>query len=148
MRIVRQIIIFTFLLFIISTSRGSVYYFTDSGNIHYIGKFIQIFEDNSGLLTFEQVRNSEKFEISKDDIPNFKITKSTFWLKVELENETYDPTVILTLAYPVLDCVEFYAPDNAGHYTVEKTGEQLPIAKRKFHNQNFIFDLNIPHGES
>jgi len=147
MSIVHRAIIFTFLLFAVNTSKGSIYHFSDSGNIQYIGKFIQIVEDSSGVLTFEQVRNSGKFEKSKDDIPNFKITKSTFWLKVEIENETYDPTVILTLAYPVLDDVEFYAPDNNGHYTVDITGEQLPITKRKFHNQNFIFDLNIPHGE-
>jgi signal transduction histidine kinase len=98
-------------------------------------------------LTFDQVRTQGKFEPSTDQVPNFKITNSVFWLKIELNNQTYDPKVFLTLAYPPLDQVTLYAPSGNG-YVVDGSGEQVPVSSRRFQNQNFIFNLNIPHGNT
>src|ERR1700733_8703044 len=109
MKIVHRFVVFIIFIFIANSSIGSIFYFQDSTQTKYVGKYVQILEDSSGSLTIDAVRNSGKFTDSKDNILNFKITNSTFWLKVDIANDTYDPNLLLTLAYPMLDNVEFYS---------------------------------------
>ncbi len=147
MRIVTNLLFVILLLFAPIGSKAGIFRFTDSTTTHLIGKYSETFEDTSGRMTIEQVRAATGFVQSKDDVPHFGITKSICWLRFDIENETHDPRVNLTLQYSALDGVELYTLNADGSYTKEITGEYHPITLRKYPNQNFIFDLVIPHGE-
>ena len=146
MRLINYFVVVILLLCSSDSYGENVFRFTDSTQTHLIGKYTETLEDPTGKLTFEQIRNSGNFKASPDDVPHFGITKSACWIRFEIENDTYTPSVLLSLQYPALDYVELYSLNANGTYSIDTTGEYRPITKRDYDNQNFIFDLNIPHG--
>src|SRR3954469_7660819 len=123
MRIVKYFAVIILLLFVSHCSYGGLFRFTDSTKTHLIGKYTEILEDPAGSMSFEQVINAKNFTASKDDVPHFGITKSTCWLKFEIENDTHKPLINLTLQYPALDYVVLYTVARNGSYTIDTTGE-------------------------
>lgn len=78
-----------------------------------LGRYVDIFEDPSGTLSFEQVQAvGEQYAASPTDTPNFGFTRSAYWYRLSLSNPTdADPALsqwVLEMRYPVLDHVDFY----------------------------------------
>lgn len=108
-----------------------------------IGNKVLILEDKKNKSTFDEILNSKKFIKSIQTVPNFQISKSTFWIKFTIKNNTFLRTLLIELPYPTIDSVTFYAPYVKNTFTIEKTGEFNPFYLRPYHHQNYLFDLNI-----
>jgi len=117
-------------------------------NILSIGSQIQILNDKTNSLRFEDVLKSEHFIQSKENVPNLGITQSTHWIKFSIKNELVNRRLLLQLQYPIIDEVEFYAPSKNNTYSKIITGELQPFSNREINNQNYLFYLDIPSGES
>jgi hypothetical protein len=55
----------------------------------HLGKNIELFEDKSAKLSFEDIRKpsySQKFTLSKEETPNFNMTRSAIWCRFKLLN--------------------------------------------------------------
>lgn len=146
MGIIRILLVFVFTFMLIGHSSARVIKVGESRTISVIGNQVEILEDPSGKLSVDQVLNSPNFKLSTSDVPNFGITKSTYWLRFELLNETINNFVFLTLQYPLIDNVELYTIDTNGSVSVTVTGEKQSISERKIPNQNFVFQLFNPKG--
>ncbi|PQJ11375.1 hypothetical protein CJD36_006125 [Flavipsychrobacter stenotrophus] len=144
MKTIYSLVVFAVSLFVYSAAKGQAFVYTDSNQVNIVGKYVGVFEDPTNQLTFDEVRLADKFKPSEKEVPNFGITNSTYWLKLEVENKTTDPRLLLTLSYPQLDEVDFFKPDSNGAYREIKSGEQVEISKRIYSSQNFIFNLNLP----
>jgi two-component system NtrC family sensor kinase len=110
------------------------------GNI-VIGKNVEILEDSTNRLDIETVREFGKFKPSASDVPNLQLSKSNFWLRFKIKNESSNDQLMLSVEYPTLDVCEFYYPVN-GRYQEVKLSDRNPFNKRKYQHQDFLFDIN------
>ncbi len=108
-----------------------------------IGKDVAILEDTSNKLDINAVRKSTKFVQSQTQVPNLQLSKSDFWLRFSIKNESKSNEMLLNLEYPTLDLCEFYYPVN-GVYQMQRLSDNDPFSKRKYKHQDFIFDINSP----
>jgi signal transduction histidine kinase len=122
------------------------YSYTDTKQLSIIGKHFEILEDTSGKMTFGDVLVTKGFQLNKAEVPNFGITNSAFWLRCIVSNETQERDLFLNVQYPLVDHVLLYLVDSAGNYSVDTSGEMVPVSERKFTNHNFIFKLSIRPG--
>lgn len=139
------LIVFTFLL---QHAYGQeVIRYNDINKIQQIGGGVQILEDPHNAYSIEDILSSDKFVNSTQEVPNFEITPSTYWIKFNIANNTENDKLTLELAYPTIDSVTFVRVYPDGGYTATYTGEYIPYYDREYENQNYIFDLDIPKGE-
>jgi len=121
--------------------------FVDSRKIQDISSSLLIFEDKSGIMSFDDIV-SKPFEKTNKQIPNLGISKSTFWIKMCISNYSNSNSLILNLSLPTLDFVEFYVPDENNNYKNTTMGEHLHFSQRKYEDPDYIFDLSLISGKS
>lgn len=109
----------------------------------YIGKSLGILEDKTNSLSIEQVLSSNKFVVSKQQVPNLGISNSSFWLKFDIKNESDGEGILLEIANPLLDVIEFYEVNSGRVLSGMKMGEYLPFDQREFDHPSYIFSLKI-----
>jgi two-component system NtrC family sensor kinase len=107
-----------------------------------IGDHVSILEDPGNHLTFQTASVSSGYIPSKAQVPNLNLSKSDFWLKFSIKNESSENHLLLTLEYPTLDVCEFYYPLN-NKYLIQKANDTKPFNDRKYKHQNFVFDVYI-----
>jgi signal transduction histidine kinase len=121
--------------------------FVNSKKIQDISSSLLIFEDKSGILSFDDVVN-KPFEKTNKQIPNLGISKSTFWVKMCINNYSNSNSLLVNLSLPTLDFVEFYVPDDSNNYKSIVMGEHLHFSERKYEDPDYIFDLSLTSGKS
>jgi len=104
---------------------------------------ISFIEDKNGQLKFEDVRKSTHFKPVGKDVPNFGITSSAFWLKLEIKNLTHKEVYRLQISQPALDEITFYQRNKNGSFDESKAGEYLPFNAREFFDPNYIYGLRL-----
>ncbi|WP_373387256.1 7TM diverse intracellular signaling domain-containing protein [Pseudomonas alcaligenes] len=121
-----------------------------------LGPHMQVFEDVRGDATIDQVSSAAldgSFRTNGKPVLNAGYSRSVFWLRVDL---LYKPRQLdehkhwlLELAYPPLDHLELYLPDGAGGYRLAgRTGDALPFSSRQIKQNNYLFNLELPPGQS
>ncbi len=121
-----------------------------------LGRAIQVFEDPTGDATIESVSaaaHAGAFRSVPAGTFNAGYSRSAFWLKVELTYRPIDASIhndwLLELAYPPMDHVDFYVPDADGNPgRVWQTGDMLPFSSRQFAQNNYLFQLDLPAGQT
>jgi len=108
-----------------------------------IGKNVWVLEDANHTQTIQSVMNAKGFVQSKTDVPNEQLSKSDFWLKFSIKNESDNSHLLLSLEYPTLNICEFYYPVN-GQYQLLHYSDKFVFNNRKYQHQNFVFDVNLP----
>ncbi len=106
-----------------------------------------IYEDSTNNLSINQILKKD-FIPSKSEVPNLGITKSTFWVKIPVTNKSKSNFLILNLSLPIIDYVEFFHPTSDSQFSKTISGEEIPFANRKHSDPYFLFDLDIPNGQS
>ena len=120
-----------------------------------LGRVMQVLEDPSGNLTIAEARSAalaSRYTPHDKDTLNAGYSRSAFWLKVDLHYLPKDPqalrTWLLELAYPPLDHLELYVPDDTGAYRLAgRTGDALPFASREIRQNNYLFNVDFKAGE-
>ena len=105
--------------------------------------YLELKTDSLGI---EQVAGME-FNPVRDDVPNFGISSSTFWIRVHLENRTTQTQYLLQVAQPILDFIEFYDPTDSG-YRIIQVGEDREFGERPYYDPNYLFPFDIRPGSS
>jgi len=126
----------------------SIAEFSNSENIIGLGKYVQILEDKSQKLTFQEAISSNQFVVSKEQILQLGITPSVFWIKIQIKNSSSSESLLLRLEHPLMDEVVLYTPLSDGTVSEEKLGENKIFSERKYKHQDYIFDIHIPKGET
>ncbi len=120
--------------------------FDNATKVQKINNNIYVLEDPLSSMLFEEVKN-KKFSKSELNVPNLGVSKSTFWIKFAIKNETNDEKLLLQLSYPLMDVADLYLPDENGCYHKTVAGDRLPFSERKYKNQNFIYDIFLPKNQ-
>jgi signal transduction histidine kinase len=112
-----------------------------------LGLHLGVLEDPTGRLGIEDVRSPEaQFVPATHEMPGFGFTQATLWVRLTVRNAS-DAKVpwLLELAYPHLDVVELFIPDDAGSaYRSRLTGDSRPFSERDLRTRNFVFTLEEP----
>lgn len=134
------------LLFFFNSTANTIE-FNGTNEAIFIGSNLLIYEDPFDTLTINDVKN-KKFFPSQSKIPNLGISKSAFWIKFSVKNNSDDENLLLELSLPFLDQIEFYHPNLKNGDNLKILGEIFPFSQRTYEDPNYLFDLIIPSGKS
>lgn len=113
-----------------------------------IAREVDYIEDRKGNLDFKDIVHSDRFIPYQKEVIDFKVSKSTFWLKFTVVNVNNPNSILLEIIQPLLQCADFYYPDTANHYQLIAAGQKYHFSSRKYRQSaNFIFDLGIKPGD-
>ena len=132
---------------IIVLAQGKVVVYSDN-NQHKNISPIKVLEDPNNSLTIDQVISSQEFKLTSQEIPNLGISKSAFWLKFEILNNTTNSNLNLILEQPNIDLVELYKISSTEKHQKVRKGEHEDFYHKNYQHPNYIFDVNIPKNES
>ena len=111
-----------------------------------IGREIEVFEDKTASLPFEVVHLRSdidaRFTQSIQPNPNFGVTASVVWARFTLQNKS-SQKLYLEISEPVIDSIDIYRIDANNKITHKKSGVYVPVSKRDFHTNFYLFDLNL-----
>lgn len=120
---------------------------TNSEKLLKLEKGLSIFVDNTAKMQFSTIAN-QKFEASKDKVPNLGITSATIWVKLDILNHSDTENLFLLVEQPSIDKVSLYFTAKNGKWRKISLGEYKKYTERIIDNPNYIFPLDIPMGKS
>ncbi|MEA5403992.1 7TM diverse intracellular signaling domain-containing protein [Arcicella sp. DC2W] len=116
-----------------------------------IGREIEIFEDKTASLTFEEVSKRPDigayFRRSLQINPNFGVTSSVIWARITLQNKT-SQNLYLEIAEATIDSIAFYKIDATKKVSFLKSGTYVPIRQRDVETNFYLLDLNLAPQET
>lgn len=105
---------------------------------------IYFLEDKEGKLGFADVLGQAgNFKPVEKDVPNFGISASTYWLRIQVQNKTHHEKYLLQIPAPNLDELELFQVDNTGNVKYQRGGEYLPFYYREFSDPDYIFRIKL-----
>ena len=104
---------------------------------------ISYLEDKKDSLDLKGAIQSNSWQASKAGILNFGVTKSTYWVRILLQNNTAETKWILKVAQPILDEVHFIDADSGKIISERITGEEHPFSTRLFNSTDYLFPLDF-----
>ena len=121
---------------------------TDSTSIISIGNQIDILEDRSGKLSFQQIVSPQyqaQFKKSTQVVPNFGTKQTSVWCRIKIKNVSHKDWVF-NVDFPNLHSVILFQP-SGDNYVKEESGRSFSFNERKIKNRSFLFALQIKPGE-
>ncbi len=134
-----------FFLFLISFGEARPLVLKDDGKLSYnLGLYIDILEDPTGKLNINDITGPEwapKFKESTQTVHNLGFSKSSFWARIHIQNQTKNQlTWLLSQNYYQQDEVKFYR-FKEGLWTETFTGDTLPFSSREIDTKSFTFKI-------
>jgi signal transduction histidine kinase len=115
-----------------------------------LGRHLEILEDPDGRLTLEDVRSPEharSFVPSPSEVPNYGLTRSVYWARVPLRDESSAGTEwLLEVAWPVVDRVALFVPGGDGGFLEKEAGDLEPFTSWEIPYRNPTFRLPLARG--
>ena len=102
-----------------------------------------MYQGETNNLTFEDIKESPNFVLNDSEVPNLGVSKKNSWLRFTIRNESSRSHYLLEIAYPILDEIELFYPDESGNYQSVLLTEKHPFYDRKYHVPTFLFDLTL-----
>jgi PAS domain S-box-containing protein len=107
-----------------------------------LGSNMVFLEDAKGLLSFDEIQLADSWTPTPRIGLSKGFTKSTFWLRFSVENTLdTDFNWNLEFAYPLLDEIEFYQPNQTGSYNKKLMGDHQPFSDREIHYRNVVVPI-------
>ena len=116
-------------------------------DIHFpVSDYVYLLEDSAREYTMEQIiltKNDSDFIINNKSL-NFGFSKSIYWLKFSIINQTPKiRNIIFSLKYPLISSIEFVGMKGSHLIKYIKTGNNYPFYSRDIDNRNFLFNLEL-----
>jgi AraC-like DNA-binding protein len=112
-----------------------------------IGSSVEFLVDEMGTLSIEDVASPlvrHKWFKSRELNPAFGFTKSVYWVKFSVLNDTgKDIPFFLEHAYALVDDIRLYQRKKNG-FSVIRAGDYLKYRDRPYDHRTFVFPLNCP----
>lgn len=114
-------------------------------------RYLELLEDRDGSLTIVDMDNPEiarRFLGNEQRIPSFGYTKSVYWAKLRLENNSQQRQWLLNVDQPPMDKIDLYIPDMPGQWEHRSSGDAYPFAWREVRNPDYSFRLELGPNET
>ncbi|MBC3788447.1 7TMR-DISMED2 domain-containing protein, partial [Spirosoma utsteinense] len=112
-----------------------------------VGPRINILEDKTGQLTFEQVRQRRDFKPEKSESFQYGFSSSAYWFRFELINRSQENTrhwLLGLLDATTLDYVDLYLVYPQGHVRHVTGGLKRPYVDQGFFAMTPFFRVELP----
>jgi signal transduction histidine kinase len=142
--------IFLFIINSLVTNAQNWILIDDSLNEINLANKVSYFKDSTNKLTDSVLLNEVNFIESKNEFLNFKITKSTIWLKIVFKN-TQSKILKNYLCIDQLNInkLELFKVENNSLIKVDRTfGTDFNIINKKFPVSGFTFKINLNPNDS
>lgn len=112
----------------------------------FLAKSMLVYEDTSQNLDWDEIHSEtskNKFQTfpSSEEAFNFSYSKSTFWLKVLINNPTdEDVHSNLVIAYPRIKTLDLFVNSKDGTKRIP-SGYSVPVEKRPYQSRFFVFPI-------
>ncbi|MCU0424602.1 MAG: sensor histidine kinase [Candidatus Kapabacteria bacterium] len=122
---------------------------------HRLGMVVEYCEDVQHRLTVEDFRADSaktsihaQFHRSKEQFPNFKFTKSAYWLRFTVRNSLpTEEVLLLEYAYPNIDTLDLFSVAANGIEKRLLVGDMRSFTAREISHRNYLFRLRLKPGE-
>ena len=106
---------------------------------------LSIFEDKSSFLSIKKAILQDKdFILAKTDKPNYGYTKSAFFAKFIVRNDSKQAQDIwIEVDYPSLDSVSFFVLKNNSLSKTFHSGCRMPFSQREIEAKSFLFKTQL-----
>ena len=118
---------------------------TNKKDAYSVGPFMEIFEDQTGKVSFNEIINGKwnhQFKGNHGKTPNFGYSKSSFWIRVKVRNEETKKKWFFSFNNYYQNKIKFFNKNEKGNWSEEITGDLIPFVKRKYKYRPFVFKLN------
>jgi two-component system, sensor histidine kinase LadS len=112
-----------------------------------ISKNFLYLEDATGQLSVNEIMSSPDFKPTEDDVPNFNISKSTFWAKGKI-TVSEEASWYLTMIPSGYNRINFYQRKNRGEWKEKIIGAEISISEKDVQNNFLFFKLDIKPGDT
>ncbi|HXI00069.1 MAG TPA: 7TM diverse intracellular signaling domain-containing protein [Sphingobacteriaceae bacterium] len=102
---------------------------------------ISSFEDKTTALTINEVLK-KPFKALPGLTPNYNLTKSVYWFKIHLINNTDTERLLLKINNGTITSASFYTFDN-DNIRVQTVANTTPFSQRKINSQYPLFDIRV-----
>jgi signal transduction histidine kinase len=143
-------LIFNCLFFLSSETHASALSLHNDLEHQSIGKHVKYFEDTSAQLDFADIQDKDilkAFKQAHDNTLNFAYTKSAYWLQLEYKDiSPANKHWYLEVNYSLLQCLDFYIPDENNNYIIKRMGTDRPFIDRDVSHRSYV--IKIPKNNS
>ncbi len=144
-------LIFFLHIILLTASAHSVYagnftVLTNKSEKYTITKSFEIFEDKNNSYNLDYIKNNRHvlpFKKNTSDSINLGYTDSTHWLRTKIVNTSVIEDWLIEVAYPCLDHVTFYSPDEKNEYLAKESGDMISFKNREIQYRTFVFKLHV-----
>ena len=114
------------------------------------GSELEYLEDPNADLTLEEIKSPayrNKFLSNRKGrrVPGY--TKSVYWIRLPLQNDSGGKNFILEMESAHLGDVTLYSPDSSEEYRMARIGELRGFTEQEIDYPGIIFQLKIPPGK-
>jgi len=143
MRKVTFTLIIPIILAFLFPSTASAAPVISNGSRILIGKQVEILNDSLNKLSAQEAAHSNAYYQSKVNTPNFDISKSTYWIKFTIKNETQQ-NLLLEVDNALIDTSNLYVLRNGEPVLFQAYGAAKVYDDRKYKYPGFVYDLSVP----
>ena len=112
-----------------------------------LGLHLELLEDPHKQWSIEDVMSAEmsqKFTVSKVEIPNLGLSKSAWWARFEVENPIVKPQErLLEIPFSFMESIDLFVVHEDGEIVSISSGHRFSFAQRPLHNRNFVLPLEL-----
>ena len=103
--------------------------------------YVAYLEDETRALELPHVINAKGWRHSDDNVLNFGITPSAYWLRLTIEDISFDRDWLIEFEFPTIDYIEAFFLKEGSLVNSGKTGARLPFSSRDIKHRNFVFKV-------
>ncbi len=121
---------------------------TETEQTYPIGPVLEIFEDQTGELTIDDVVSPVSavatFSRSTQMIPNFGFSSSAYWVRFTVQNQAAHLTEwLMEIGNPFIDHIQVYEFREGTLVSTKEVGDTVPFRQRDIPHRNFVFRLEF-----
>ncbi|WP_411823027.1 7TM diverse intracellular signaling domain-containing protein [Leptospira sp. 'Mane'] len=133
------------------TNNEKVIVLTEDTEQLLIGRYLAYFKDPTVSYTIEKVHSKEtdaQFIAVNEDVPNFGPSRSEYWFRFKINNQTDSKTWILEFDHPGVVYSNLYQlkDDTANEFIKISPGSLNPKGHKSTH-RNQLFYVDLPQGK-
>ena len=110
-------------------------------------KGIYLLTDETGEMSFDDVRMSQDFHLMPEGVPNLGVSENVHWIRFDVSDEGDDKELLLEISQPSIQHLRVYRLEGE-QYSVEDLGSSYPYKNRVYDHQHFLVDMNLKKGHS
>ncbi|MHA6260813.1 ATP-binding protein [Sporosarcina sp. CAU 1771] len=114
----------------------------------HVSEALYLLEDKEKKWTVQDVIPMNDFVLNTEKIPNMGYTKSAYWVKFIVENQTEETERLLEITYPPLNKMDIFMYREDGVVKELQLGAKYPFYERVLPNPNYAFTFDIEKDEA